>query len=67
MATIRNPHGTRRKDPAAKGRTAPARRAPTRSAAKARSGSRLLSGGNPQIAKADDWIRRAAAIPGWGG
>ena len=68
MATNRKPHGTKRRAPAARGRTAPARRAPARSAAKARSGPRLLSGGNPQIAKADgDAPVQAyiAALTGW--
>jgi hypothetical protein len=68
MATIRKFPGTRRKAPAAKSRAAPARRAPPRRATEARSGPRLLSGGNPQIAKADgDPPVQAyiAALTGW--
>lgn len=68
MATTRKSANTRRKPPATKARAAPARRPSSAKAAKARSRPRLLSGGNPQIAKADgDAPVQAyvAALDGW--
>ena len=61
---------TTRKPPAARSRAAPAKRAPARRSPKAKHTNkpRLLSGGNPRIAKADgDAPVRAyiAALSGW--